>query len=97
MAIRWSAVKVSEAIDKVEQQITLAEPFLDEAKRLANEALSIPNLPEYMSQRFRSLIAHIERLSDVKGRITSARSTIPEGAIEEELQNTRHCKTESLI
>ena len=45
MAIKWSAVKVSEAMDDVEAQISLAEQFFAEATKKANEARSIPNLP----------------------------------------------------
>jgi len=97
MVIRWSAVKASEAIDNIEQQVTLAEPFLDEAKRLASEAKRIPNLAGYMEDRFNSIIFQIEKLDNVKGRIVSARKAIPDGAIEEERENTKHGITQPLI
>ena len=97
MAIKWSAVSVSEAIDKVEQQVTLAEPFLDEAKAKAQEARGIPNLPSYMDDRFVSLISQIERIDYVKGAIESVRNAIPGGAIEEEQRSTKHGSTQSLI
>ena len=97
MAIKWSAVKVSEAIDEVEQQVVLAEPFLDEARRKAAEAKSIANLPAYMSDRFNGIIFQIEKLDDVKSRIESARNAIPDGAIEEEQRSTRHGTTQSLV
>ena len=38
MPIKWSAVKVSEAMDDVERQINLAESFLAEAKAKAEVA-----------------------------------------------------------
>ena len=97
MAIKWSAVKVSEAIDKVEQQVALAEPFLDEARRLASEAKGIPSLPDYMLQRLNRIIGQVERIDNIKGAIESARNAIPDGAIEEEQGNTRHGRTQSLI
>ena len=97
MSIKWSAVKVSEAIDEVEQQVTLAEPFLDEAKARATEARGIANLPTYMEDRLNGIIFHIEKLDNVKGRIESARNAIPDGAIEEEQRNTRHGRTSALI
>ena len=97
MAIKWSAISVSEALDKVEQQVTLAEPFLDEAKTKAQEARGIPNLPSYMDDRFVRLISQIERIDNVKGAIESARNAIPDGAIEEEQRNTKHGRTQSLI
>ena len=97
MAIKWSAVSVSEALDKVEQQLALAEPFLDEAKRLASEAKGIANLSTYMEDRFNRIIFQAEKLDNVKGSIESARNAIPEGAIEEEQGNTRRGRTQSLI
>ena len=97
MAIKWSAVSVSEALDKVEQQVTLAEPFLDEAKARATEARGIPNLPDYMDGRLASLISQIERIDNVKRAIESARNAIPDGAIEEEQRRTKHGRTQSLI
>ena len=42
MPIRWSALKVSEAMDEVESQITLAEGFISEAKAKATEASASP-------------------------------------------------------
>ena len=97
MAIKWSAVSVSEALDKVEQQVTLAEPFFDEAKSIAAGAKGIPNLPEYMLQRLARVIDQVERIDNVKGAIKSARSAIPDGAIEEEQRSTKHGRTQSLI
>jgi hypothetical protein len=97
MPIKWSAVKVSEAIDKVEQQVTLAEPFLDEAKKLAREAKNIANLPEYMGGRLSGLIGQIEKLADVKSRIESVRASIPGVAIEEERASLKHGSTQPLI
>jgi len=97
VAIKWSAVKVSEAIDKVEQQITLAEPFLDEAKAKAQEARGIPSLPDYMNDRFVRLISQIEGIDNVKRAIESARNAIPGGAIEEEQRSTKHGSTQSII
>jgi len=97
VAIKWSAVSVSEALDKVEQQVTLAEPFLAEAKAKAQEARGIPNLPDYMDGRLCNIIGQIERIDNVKGAIESARNAIPDGAIEEEQRSSRHGSTQSLI
>jgi len=97
MAIKWSAVKVSEALDKVEQQVALAEPFFNKAKAKAVEAKNIANLPEYMLQRLNRIIDRVGRIDNVKGAIESARSTIPDGAIEEEQKSTKHGRTQSLI
>ena len=69
MPIKWSAVKVSEAMDAVERQINLADTFFAEAKARAEAARNIANLPEYMSDRIRRLISDIERIDYVKGAI----------------------------
>ena len=97
MPIKWSAIKVSEAMDEVECQINLAEAFFTEAKAKATEARSIANLPGYMDDRIRRLIGDIERIDYVKSAIKAVRNNIPGGAIEAERENTRHGSTQSLI
>jgi len=97
VAIKWSAVKVSEAMDEVEAQIALADQFLAEAKAKAREARSIPNLPSYMDDRFVSLITQLERIDNVKGAIESARNAIPDGAIEAEWESLKYGNQQSLI
>ena len=97
MPIKWSAVKVSEAMDEVESQVTLADSFFAEAKTRAEEAKKIPDLPQYMEQRIQTLIWDIERINQVKDKIEGVRKDIPDGAIEEEQGRTRHGNTQSLI
>ena len=97
MPIRWSAVKVSEAMDEVEAQVRLAESFFAEALAKAKEARKIPNLAGYMDDRLIGLISEIERLDRVKGRIQSVRKAIPEGAIEAEQESLRYGSQQSLI
>ncbi|MBA7647793.1 hypothetical protein ES703_55572 [subsurface metagenome] len=97
MPIKWSAVKVSEAMDAVEHQVLLADQFFDEAKAKAREAKKIAKLPEYMEQRLSRLIDQLNRVDNVKGAIKSIREDIPDGAIEAEQQRTKHGTTQSLI
>ena len=97
MPIKWSAVKVSKAMDGVERQVTLAESFLAEAKAKVTEARGIPNLPEYMDGRLNRVITQLERIDYVKSAIEAVRNAIPDGAIEEEQKNARHGTTQSLI
>ncbi len=82
MAIKWSANKVSEALDEVEKQINLAESFLEEAQTKAKEAGRIPNLPEYMGHRIGQIVGQLRRMDNVKSAIESARDAIPKGEIE---------------
>jgi len=97
MPIKWSAIKVSEAMDEVKHQVILADQFITEAKDKAREAKKIPNLPQYMEQRLNRLIDQLERMEYIKGAITSVREDIPDGAIEAERESTKHGSTEALI
>jgi len=97
MPIKWSAVKVSEAMDKVEQQALLADQFIAEAKAKAQAAKKIANLPQYMVQRINRLIDQLNRMEYVKDAITSIRKDIPDGAIEAERERTKHGSTQSLM
>ena len=97
MPIKWSAVKVSEAMDQVQQQLDLAESFLAEARAKASVALNIADLPQYMEQRINSLIDQLNRMEYIKGAIETIRKDIPDGAIEAERERTKHGSQQGLI
>jgi len=97
MPIKWSAVKVNEAMDEVEQQVVLADQFIAEAKARAEAAKKIDNLPQYIGQRINYLICHLDRMEDIKESIANIRKDIPDGAIEAERKRTKHGSQESLI
>ena len=97
MPIKWSAVKVSEAMDEVENQVLLADQFIAEAKAKAEAAKRISNLPQYMEQRLNRLIDQLERMEYIKGAITRVREDIPAEAIEAERESLRHGSTQSLM
>ena len=68
MPIRWSALKVKEATDKVEEIVNpILEP-LNKAREVVREARKIPNLPEYMGQRLARLEGEIERVTGGMGQ-----------------------------
>jgi len=97
MPIKWSAVRVTQAMDDVENQLSLAEAFLAEAKHKASEARKIPDIPGYISQRLVSLIAEIERIDKTREAIAQVRKSIPQGAIELEKARIRNGKQNPLI
>jgi hypothetical protein len=97
MAIKWSAVKVNEAMDDVEAQISLADQFFAEARKKANEARSIPNLPQYIDHRLIVLVEEINRIDCIKDRIESVRRDIPDGAIEVERESQKYGSQQSII
>ena len=87
MAIRWSAVKVSEAMDQVEQQLNLADAFLADAEARAKEADRFPGLPQYITERTGRLQQVIEEGRNRMGNaVRRVREGIPEGAVEAERQ-----------
>jgi len=95
--IKWSAVKVSEAMDGVEQQVLLADQFITEAKAKAEAAKKIPNLPQYMEHHINRVIDQLDRMENVKDAITGVRKDIPDGAIEAEQGRLKHGSTQSLM
>ncbi len=97
MPIKWSTLKVSEAMDEVEKQVSLAEAFIAEAKAKAEAARKIAELPQYVDQHLIRLIGDIERIDNVKNSIKAVRKDIPDGAIEAEQERTKHGSTQALI
>jgi hypothetical protein len=95
--IKWSAVKVSEAMDEVENQLSLAEAFIDAAKVKANQARKIAGLPQYLDQRLVSLISELGRIDRAREAISNVRRSIPEGAIEAERAKARNGSQRPLI
>ena len=84
MPIRWSTLKVAEAVDEIEALLNEAEPILAEAEQQARQSRGIPNLPEYMQERLGRLIFTIERRENIRLAIANVRKNIPEGAVEAE-------------
>jgi hypothetical protein len=93
MPIKWSPLKVSEAMDMVEEYVNQAVEPLEQARIIAREALKIPNLPQYVSQHLLRIIGEIDRaiggsqwepVGRLKAGIQSVRDSLPEGAVNEE-------------
>jgi hypothetical protein len=98
MPIKWSAVKVSEAMDMVELQLSCAQPFIDQALATVQEARRIPNLAGYMDDRLGRVEYDIkEKFNRIKAGVESVRNAIPEGATEEERARLKHGSTQSLM
>lgn len=104
--IRWSALSVSEAMDKAEAEIEEIFEPLWRAYNIAKEAGCIPNLPQYMQQSLTGVCGEIHRItgydlqrrgSGLLDQIKRVRGDIPEGAIEAEVAAGRWGKTESLL
>ena len=90
MPIRWSALRVTEAMDMVEEFVNEADQPLEQAKIVARETRNIANLPSYMDDRLVGLICDIERIDKIKDTIKLVRKTIPNGAIEVEKARAKY-------
>jgi len=106
MPVRWSALKVSEAMEMVEEQVNLAIPYLEQARIIAREARNIPNLPQYVDDVIGRVLLEIERAiggsqSEPIGRlravIESVRKSIPHKALEAEEAKQGQGKQQALI
>ena len=97
MPIKWSALRVSEAMDMVEEFISQADEPLDQAKIVAREARNIVNLPQYLDQRLVRLIIDIERIDYIKNSIIAVRNELPDGAVEAEKKSESHGRQPVLV
>jgi len=110
MPIRWSASKVREATDKAEQYIEQIKEPMSSVKTIAEDALEIPEIPEYIQQGFRSLISEVERSiggvnswnkephpGSLDKTIQRIRDDIPGGAVQSEQISRKYGSTQSLV
>jgi hypothetical protein len=106
MPVKWSALKVSEAMDMVEEFVDQAFEPLEQARIVATEARNIPNLPQYVDQYLVRIIGEIDRaiggsqwepVGRLKAGIQSVRDSLPEGAVEEERKRLESGNQLSLV
>ena len=106
MPIRWSALKVSEAMDMAEDFINQAREPLEQARIVAQEARRIDNLPQYIDQGFTRLIGEIDRAiggssweptGRLLGSIEGVREDLPSGAVEAEQATLKSGSQQSLM
>jgi len=63
MPIKWSGLRVIEAMDMAEEHVSQAIEPLEQALLVAEEAAKIPNLPDYMKDRINRLIDELKRMT----------------------------------
>ena len=97
MPVRWSALKVSEALDWAAELVREADLPLSQAKIVVTEVRNIANLPQYLDQRLCHLIDQIERIDNVKAAIKSVLNAIPDEAIEAETRASVYDSQLSLV
>ena len=97
MPIKWSALRVNEAMDMVDEFVNQAAEPLEQAKLVANEARSIPNLPQYLDQRLIRLVIDIERIDSIRNSVKAVRSDLPDRAVEAEKKSESHGRQPALV
>jgi hypothetical protein len=106
MPVKWSALKVNEAMDMVEEFVGQAVEPLEQARIVVSEARNIPNLPQYVDQHLLRIIGEIDRaiggsqlepVGRLKAGMQSVRDSLPEGAVEEEKKNLEKGSQLSLV
>ena len=106
MPIKWSALKVNEAMDMVEEYVNQAVEPLEQARIVAREARNIPNLPQYVDQHLLRIIGEIDRViggsqwepvGRLKAGIQSVRESLPDGAVEDEKKRLESGSQLSLV
>jgi len=97
MPIKWSALRVSEAMDMVEEFVDQTAEPLEQAKIVANEARNIPNLPQYLDQRLVRLVIDIERIDYIRTSINAVRNDLTNGAVEAEKKSESYGRQPALV
>ena len=97
MPIKWSALRVSEAMDMVEEFINQAAGPLEQAKIVAIEARNIASIPQYLDQRLVRLIIDIERIDYIRNSINAVRHNLPDEAVEAEKKSESHGRQPALV
>ena len=106
MPIKWSALRVSEAADMIEEYLNQAVEPLEQIKVVAQEARHIPNLPEYISQYLVRIEGEVDRaiggtswepVGRYRANLEALRKAIPEGATEAEQEQAERGAQMSLV
>jgi hypothetical protein len=84
--IRWSALKVEDAAAMAEEFAAQLKGPAESIKAVAEEALKLPNIPEYIQQHFRSLMSEA---ADITGGVTPWNGQHYEGSFDKIFERIR--------
>ena len=108
MPIKWSGLKVIEAMEMAEEFINQAIEPLEQALLVAEEAARIPDLPNYMKDRICRLTDELKRAtggvmygqqmqSRIMASVDAVRDAVPKDAVEGELSRAKAGTQQALI
>jgi hypothetical protein len=104
--IKWSALRVSEAMDMVEEYVNQAVEPLEQVRIVAREARNIPDLPQYVDQHLLRIIGEVDRaiggsqwepVGRLKAGIQSVRESLPDEAMKDEKKRAESGSQLSLV
>jgi hypothetical protein len=106
MPIKWSVLRVSEAMDMAEEFVLQAAEPLEQARLVLQTARKTPNLPQCVLQRILATEGEVTRtiggsyldpIGRIRSAIQSVRKSLPEGAVDDERKRAEYGTTISLI
>lgn len=98
MSVKWSPLKVKEAVDIIEEHVTNAITPLELAMEEVKKAMQIRNLPQYMEQSLRGLDNDIQNYrSRLNTRIRSIRDDLPKDQLAYEERTREQGETQPLV
>jgi len=98
MPIKWSAVRVSDNVDEIEELMNSVRPTLWRIREKAEELRRIPNLPGYIDQPTATMTSKIDNFNDyTKGYVERIRNLIPKDALQEERKALEYGSQQSLV
>jgi len=98
MPIKWSALRVGEDVDDIEELFNSITPTLWRMREKAEELRRIQNLPRYIDQPTATMTFKVDNFNSyMKGYIQRIRDHIPKDALEEERKALEYGSQQSLI
>jgi len=98
MPIKWSAVKVRDKLDEIEEIFRSIQPTLWQIREEVTELRQIPNLPGYIGQPATMITDRVERFNEyMKGYVERIRKLIPQDALKEERKALEYGSQQPLI
>ena len=98
MPIKWSALRVSQNVDEIEELMNSIKPTLWRIREKAEELRRIPHLPGYIDQPAVTMTFRVDGFNNyMKGYVERIRNLIPEEALEDELKAMEYGSQQSII
>jgi hypothetical protein len=98
MPIRWSALKVNEEVDEIEELMNSIRPTLWRMREKAQELRRIPNLPGYIDQPTTTMTNKVDNFNSyMKGYVERIRERIPKDILEDERKALEYGSQQSLV